>query len=61
MPDYESKHRAEFIKPKDLTRWTGFGDYAMEELVLFGPNKLAIDIVNQTGLINLVVSLCQFN
>ena len=56
MPDYESKHRAEFVKPKDLTRWTGFGDYAMEELVLFGPNKLAIDIVNQTGLINLVVS-----
>jgi len=54
MPDYYD--RTEFVKPKDLTRWEGFGDFAIDELILFGPNKLSIDIKNQTGLINLVIS-----
>ena len=56
MPDYESSHRAEFVQPRDLSKWQGFGDVAIEELILFGPNKLSIDIKNQTGLINLVIS-----
>ena len=54
MPDYYD--RTGFVKPKDLTRWEGFGDFAIDELILFGPNKLSIDIKNQTGLINLVIS-----
>ena len=56
MPDYESKHRAEFVKPRDLTRWSGFGDVAIDKVMLFGPSGMAIDIKNQTGILNLVIS-----
>ena len=49
-------NREDFVTQKDVTKWTKFGDHAIEELILFGPNKLSIDIKNQTGLIKLVIS-----
>ena len=51
-----SYNREDFVTQKNVTKWTKFGDHAIEELILFGPNKLSIDIKNQTGLIKLVIS-----
>ena len=56
MDDITYKNRSDYVKPKDLSKWREFGDYALGELILFGPNKLSIDIKNQTGLLKLVIS-----
>jgi len=54
MPDYYD--RTNIVNAPDPSKWRQFGDYIIDELILFGPNKLSIDIKNQTGLIKLVIS-----